>query len=216
MGLVHRIVPPCLIGGALAFMLVGCSSGKTTNPPTIASFSPLQGPVNSEIVATGTGFMETTGISIGGVAASTWSIANDNQIGFYVPAAAQSGVISLSNSAGTATTSVQFYVVPSATSLSSTTAPSNGLTMNPGDTVTISGSGFVGTTAVSFFGPTLTLAGASATPVSTPATFTVVNANTITTSVPTGIAAGQKYILTVTAPGSNSSNTCSSPSFTIQ
>ncbi len=41
MGLVHRIVLPCLIGGSLGFTPLGCS-GHSTNPPSLASFSPSQ------------------------------------------------------------------------------------------------------------------------------------------------------------------------------
>jgi hypothetical protein len=214
MSLIHRIVLPCVMGGALGITMLGCS-GKSKAPPSISSFSPMQGPIGSYVYILGSGFSNATGVTIGGVACPSFQIPSDSEVNANVPGNASSGVIVVSTGAGSSTTNASFFIVPGITSLLDATNGS-ALTMNPGDVVTITGSGFIGATApLIFYGPS----GSSA--VSTPQpTYTVVNANQITTTVPASITPGAGYIIQVTVPGPSSNtpptNTCSSPSFTIQ
>jgi|GEM_PF-1777152 len=227
MRLVHRIVLPCLIGGALGLTMLGCS-GHSTAPPTITSssspFSPAQAPIGSTLYIFGSGFNGATGVTIGGVSAP-FIVYADSQINAQVPGNVQTGFVVVTTPAGTSTSSTPFYVTPTITGISNVTYPALGSTMNPGDSVTIAGSGFIGATApLVFYGPT-TIAGNPASPVRTPqAVYTVLNANEITTTVPTGIPAGSGYVLTVTVPGPNGGsinnnspdNILPNPSFTIQ
>ena len=207
MGLVQRMVMTCAVGGTLGIGL-GCGSGKTTTPPSIGSFSPLQAPVGNDLIITGAGFTGTTSVSINGLAVSAFTVNTDAQITAFIPLAASSGAITVVNAGGTSTTNASFFVMPSITSLSTGNDPS-GLTMSTGQTVTLAGAGFIGATAVSFAGP-------ASAPASYPATsVNVASANQMTVTVPTA-PAGTGYLLQVTVPGSPNPNTASSPAFTIQ
>ena len=224
MGPVQRKILPCLIGGALGIAILGCS-GHHTNPPSITAtsssslpFSPAQGPIGNSLFIYGSGFTGTTAVTIGGVAVGVFTVVNDNQIDAFVPAGAVTGLIAVTNSAGTSTSSTSFYVVPTINSFTSSTDPTAGATMHPGDSVTITGSGFIGATApLVFYGP-------ASSPGSTlQPTYTVVSANQITTTVPAGTPAGAGYVITLTVPGPNGGsinnnppdNVLPNPSFTV-
>ena len=218
MGLVRNLALGCLMGLGLGLGL-GCHGTKSTPPPIInsqvnsqKSFSPLQGTVNSFLYIYGSGFTGTTAVSLDGLALSAFTVDSDTQITAFVPTAASSGPIAVTNPGGTSTTSTSFYVVPVISSLSATT-------MSVGDTVTITGSGFLGATSpLVFYGP-----GSPGTPVSTPQpAYTVNSANQITTTVPAGIPAGSGYVFTVTVPGpsggflsNNPAGSNPNPTFTI-
>jgi hypothetical protein len=224
MGLVQRIVLPCLMAGTLGLTMLGCS-GHRTSPPSITApsssslpFTPTQEPIGNTLFIYGSGFAGTTAVSIGGVAVGAFTVVNDGQIDALVPAAAVTGPIVVTNPAGISSSSTSFYVVPTIDSFTSTTDPAAGKTMHAGDTVTITGSGFVGATApLVFYGPA-----SSPGSTSQPA-YTVVSANQITTTVPTGIPAGSGYVFTLTVPGPNGGsinnnppdNILPNPSFTI-
>jgi hypothetical protein len=223
MGLVHRVILPCLIGGALGISTLGCS-GHHTNPPSIVSsssslpFTPAQEPIDNTLFIYGSGFAGTTSVTIGGVAVEAFTVVNDGQIDALVPADAITGPILVTNPAGISASSTAFYVVPTIDGITSSTDPAAGKTMHPGDTVTITGSGFVGATApLVFYGP------ASSPGSTSQPTYTVVSANQITTTVPNGIPTGSGYVLTLTVPGPNGGsinnnrpdNILSNPSFTI-
>jgi hypothetical protein len=224
MGLVHRIVLPCLIGGALSITTLGCSGHHTNSPSILSSsstslpFTPAQEPIGNSLFIYGSGFTGTTAVTIGGVAVGVFTVVNDGQIDAFVPAGAITGPIVVTNSAGTSSSSTSFYVVPTINSFTSSTDPAAGATMHPGDTVTITGSGFIGATApLVFYGP------ASSPGSTSQPTYTVVSANQITTTVPTGIPTGSGYVLTLTVPGPNGGsinnnppdNILPNPSFTI-
>ena len=104
MGLIRRIVLPCLMGGALGITMLGCSGHHGTNPPSITSFSPEQTTFPNDVILAGTGFTGVTAVNIGGVPVTTFSIANDNQITAYLQPLSQTGVISVTNPSGTSTT----------------------------------------------------------------------------------------------------------------
>jgi hypothetical protein len=224
MGLVCRILLPCLIVGALGVTMLSCS-GHSTPPPAIASstpssspFSPAQAPVNSTIYIFGSGFKGATSVTIGGVLAGFF-VNNDSEIQAQVPINAQSGNVVVVTPGGATTSPVAFFVTPTINGISDVTNAALVQAVNPGDAITITGSGFIGATApLIFYSP-------AASPVSTPQpTYTVVNANQIKTTVPASTPAGSGYALTVTVPGPSGGtinniapyNSLPNPTFSVQ
>ena len=64
------------------------SKGPLAIPPKIGSFSPSSGPVGTEVIIKGNTFTGTTEVTIGGVAASSFEVINDTQLGMRLfPAA---------------------------------------------------------------------------------------------------------------------------------
>ncbi len=216
LGLPDQIFLPCLIGGAMAITALGCSGGKSAPPPpSINTITSYQGQAGSSFLISGALFTNVISVTVGGIEVRNFNILDDNAITAWVSSDAKTGVIAVASPWGTAQSSSNFYVVPVITGLTSTTDPTGGATMNPGDAVTITGSGFIGATSVHFVGP-------PSTPIGTPANaFTVVNANQITTSVPAGLPSGAGYTLAVIVPGPNGgtissgSNLPPSPLFTV-
>ncbi len=96
-------------------------SGKTTNAsgtltsnksskPTITSFSPTTGPVGAQVVINGTGLTQTSKVTFGGVAATTFTVNSDTQITATVPTGAVSGKIAITTPGGVARSSGSFTV----------------------------------------------------------------------------------------------------------
>jgi len=96
-------------------------SGKTTNAsgtltsnksskPTITSFSPTTGPVGTQVVINGTGLTQTSKVTFGGVAATTFTVNSDTQITATVPTGAVSGKIAITTPGGVARSSGSFTV----------------------------------------------------------------------------------------------------------
>jgi uncharacterized repeat protein (TIGR02543 family) len=99
-------------------------------PPVISSFTPTEGPVGTEVTVTGSGFSGTTSVTFNGLAASAFTVDADAQLRATVPSGATDGPISVTNAAGTGTSSSSFTV---------TTAP-----VQYSLTVNVVGSGSVG------------------------------------------------------------------------
>jgi uncharacterized repeat protein (TIGR03803 family) len=78
--------------------------------PTISDFSPPSGPVGTSVVITGEGFRGATCISIGGVMATSFTVASDTQITATVPTGAKTGHIAVSTLGGTAVSTGTFTV----------------------------------------------------------------------------------------------------------
>jgi uncharacterized repeat protein (TIGR03803 family) len=78
--------------------------------PTITSFTPPSGPVGTPVMITGTGLTQTTKVTFGGVAATTFTVNSDTQVTADVPASAVTGKITITTSGGTATSSGTFTV----------------------------------------------------------------------------------------------------------
>jgi hypothetical protein len=145
--------------------------------PSISSFSPTAGTVGTSVTILGVNFVEVTDVRFNGVNAS-FTVNSPTQITATVPAGATTGPITVTNPAGTATSSASFVVIlpPTIASFSPTSGP-------VGASVTITGTNFTGTTDVRFNGIT--------------AVFTL-NSNTqITATVPAGATTGP---ITVTNP----------------
>jgi hypothetical protein len=81
-------------------------------PPTISSFTPLSGPVGTEVTINGTNFVGVTGLKFNGVAASSFTIESATRIRAQVPTGATSGKISLTTVTGAASSSLSFTVTP--------------------------------------------------------------------------------------------------------
>ena len=140
------------------------------SPPVVTSFTPSSGPVGTPVSISGSSFSSATAVTIGGASAA-FTIVSDNAITATVPAAAVSGRITVTSSAGTGTSSTAFTVLNPPTIGSFT--PSFGV---EGATVVIQGSSFSTATIVTFDG--------------VPAAFTIVSDSQITTQVPIGATSG--------------------------
>ncbi|MBN8459804.1 MAG: IPT/TIG domain-containing protein, partial [Verrucomicrobia bacterium] len=78
-------------------------------PPVISGFSPASGPVGSQVVITGSGFLNATSVTIGGVSASFF-VDSDAQITATVPGGVTSGLIRVLAQLGAATSETEFVV----------------------------------------------------------------------------------------------------------
>ncbi len=76
--------------------------------PTISSFTPSSGYVGTSITITGTNFTGATAVSIGAVAAASYTVNSSTQITATVAAGASTGTISVTTPGGTATSGSSF------------------------------------------------------------------------------------------------------------
>lgn len=149
-----------------------------TNRPIISSFSPAVGSKGTVDTIIGSNFVNVTGVSFGGILASSFTIVSDTMLIAVVDSAA-SGNVNVTTSLGTASLG-WFYGLPSITSFTPTsTGPSMGVTIN--------GTNFIGTMQVSFGG--------------VPANFTVLSSTTISAKISNG-ASGD---VSVTTPAGTTS-----------
>lgn len=80
--------------------------------PVVKSFSPSSGPVGASVTITGTGLINTTKVTFGGVGATTVTINSDTQVTAAVPTGAKSGRIVITTPGGKATSATSFTVTP--------------------------------------------------------------------------------------------------------
>jgi len=114
-------------------------------PPTITSFTPVSAITGATVTITGTNFFGATGVSFGGVAASSFTYVSPTRITAKV-GAGSSGDVSVTTPGGTAVKSGFTYIAPPViTSFTPTSATT-------GQTVTITGTGFTNTNGVSLGG----------------------------------------------------------------
>ncbi len=78
--------------------------------PTITSFSPTTGSVNTSVTITGTNFVNVTGVTFGGVAAAAPTVASDTQLTAKVPSGAVTGQIVVTTGLGSGTSATNFTV----------------------------------------------------------------------------------------------------------
>lgn len=142
--------------------------------PTLGSFSPAFGTPGSAVTLVGSGLTAAAQVAFNGTPARFREVT-DGQLQVVVPAGATSGVVTVTTSAGSATSSAAFRVLNL-----EAIVPGVG---RPGDTVLLSGSGFTGASLVAFNG------------VSTP--FTVLSDSRIQTVVPAAATSG---LVTVQVP----------------
>jgi hypothetical protein len=150
-------------------------------PPSISTFSPLEGPVGTVVEIRGSALAQTSAVSFNGVAAVIGPpAATDTLITVTVPGGAATGPITVTTIAGSAQSATDFTLL--LPPVVSSFAPASGPVGTP---VTIFGSRFAGASAVTFAG--------------TPATtFSPVADSVITAEVPPGATNGP---VSVTTPG---------------
>jgi IPT/TIG domain-containing protein/flagellar hook capping protein FlgD len=159
--------------------------------PTITAFNPASGPGGTVVTVDGSGFSSATAVKFNGTPAAGFTIESGGRLRATVPSAATSGPISVTNSAGTATSAASFTVVAPPTI--SAFAPTSG----PAATVvTVDGSNFSSATAVKFNGTAA-------------AGFTIESATRLRATVPAGATTGP---ISVTNPAGTAT---SAASFTV-
>jgi len=157
--------------------------------PSITSFTPLEGPVGTEVTISGAGFAGVTAVGFNGTPAVQFTLDSGAQLRAIVPAGATTGPISVTNAAGTAGSATDFTVVALAAPTIGGFTPTSGPV---GTGVTITGTGFGSVTEVSFNGA---LAGF------------IVDSNTqIRASVPAGATTGP---ISVTNPAGSATSAAS-------
>ncbi len=113
-------------------------------PPTISGFLPASGPVGTLVTVNGTNLDSVSSGTLNGVDLGAITHLTAASIRFTVLDGASTGKIALTNTAGTATSLVDFKVSPKITSFDPGTA------RRLVDTVTIHGKNFTGATAVGY------------------------------------------------------------------
>jgi hypothetical protein len=78
--------------------------------PTFASFSPPSGPVTTPVTLTGTGLLQTTKVTFGGVKATAMTVNSDTQVTADVPTGALTGKIEITTKGGHVANSTDFTV----------------------------------------------------------------------------------------------------------
>jgi hypothetical protein len=188
------VVPPGATTGPIRVTATGANPGTavssssfTVTPPTVTSFTPTSGPVGTQVVITGQGFLGATGVAFGGTAAASFTVNSNTQITATVAAGTTNGPVTVTNVSGTGRSTTNFNVTPGPVIVSFT--PTSGPV---GASVTITGANFLGATVVEFNG----LAASS---------FTVNPVGTqITAVVPSGASTGP---ITVTTPNGTATST---------
>ena len=88
------------------------SSSSFNVTPTISIFAPASGKVGTVVTINGTGLTQTTGVTFGGIAVTTFTVNSDLQVAATVPTGAITGKIVVTTTGGTATSSGTFTVTP--------------------------------------------------------------------------------------------------------
>lgn len=115
-------------------------------PPTITSFTPSSECANAgtTVTITGTNFSGTTAVQFNGTNAASFSVVSSTSITAVVPSGASTGAITVTNAAGTGTSSTNFTINSLPTVGSSVTESSgtaNDGTVCNGTSVTLAGTG---------------------------------------------------------------------------
>jgi hypothetical protein len=82
-----------------------------TKPPTISGFTPPSGEIGAKVTIQGSNFLGATSVTFNGVSAN-FTVVTNLQISATVPSGATSGQITVTNSAGSATSAASFKVIP--------------------------------------------------------------------------------------------------------
>ncbi len=154
--------------------------------PQIKSFTPASGVVGSSVTITGVSLTQTTGVTVGGKAA-TFTVNSDIQVTVTIPAGAKTGeTISITTPGGTASSKTKLAVAPAVESFSPSSGP-------VGTSVTITGNSFTKATKVTFGGVAAT-------------SFQVINDTQVDALVPTGAVTGPIAVTTAGGTGTSASN----------
>jgi uncharacterized repeat protein (TIGR03803 family) len=111
---VTATVPPnAKTGQKITIATLGGTAASTADfvvVPFVGSFSPLKGPVGTQVTINGTSFTGTTKVTFGGVAATSFQVINDSQVDAIVPTGAKTGKIQVTTPGGTGTSATNFTV----------------------------------------------------------------------------------------------------------
>lgn len=209
-----RSAPPFARGGIIVAVLVAALFAARALPvsaaaATITSVTPNQGLAagGTSLVITGTGFGTSgsplvTAVTVGGTAATAFSVVNDTTLNVTTPAHAPGAVDIVVTtdvvSANTAADDFTYLTPPTITGVSPNSGPAAG-----GTTVTVTGTGFTGVTQVNFGG---TLTGAfnvAATSLQVLAPAHVAGVVDLSVTTPNGTSANtaaDNYTYTVAGP----------------
>jgi hypothetical protein len=143
------------------------SDFNVIQPPVISGFTPMSGAEGTEVTITGSNLATVSTVMFNGEVSATLDVDSDSQLRASVPSGASSGLIELTNAAGSVSSASAFTIaqIPVVSSFS----PASGIV---GTNVTINGSNFTGTTVVAFGDQ--------------PATFSFISDTELTATVPTG------------------------------
>ncbi len=139
------VVPPTATTGTITVTVNGNTATSTTDfvvLPSITSFTPTEGIVGTTVTITGTTFGATTSeniVQFNGVTA-TVTAATTTQLTAIVPSTATTGKITVTVNGNTATSTIDFVVLPNIISFT----PTEG---SESTAVTITGTGFEATPA---------------------------------------------------------------------
>ncbi|HUI42878.1 MAG TPA: choice-of-anchor tandem repeat GloVer-containing protein [Terriglobia bacterium] len=86
------------------------SSTKFRVTPSILSFMPPSGPVGTLVTINGSGLKQTSKVTFGGVAATSFTVNSDTQVTATVPTGAKTGKIAITTPGGTAISTGTFTV----------------------------------------------------------------------------------------------------------
>jgi uncharacterized repeat protein (TIGR03803 family) len=106
-------VPTAAKTGKIAVTTAGgtaTSSGTFDVTPHITSFTPTSGPAGTVVTITGVSLTQTTTVTFGGVKAAKFTVVSDTEVEATVPTGAKTGLITITTSGGTATSSGTFTV----------------------------------------------------------------------------------------------------------
>ena len=123
------------------------SAAQFTVAPRISAFTPATGGVGAGVALIGANLTGVTAVKFNGVAAP-YVVISATSIATSVPKGATTGLITVTTSAGTASSATNFIVGP--TPVAPRILGFTPVTGGTGTTVTITGSNLVGTTAVKF------------------------------------------------------------------
>ena len=185
--------------GPIMVNTMGGTATSTTSfsmapAPTITSFTPSNGGVNTTVTINGTNLIGTTVVKFNGTDALSFTVVSAIKVTAKVAAGTTTGKITVTTPGGTATSSGTFSFVPAPT-ITSFTPTSGGI----GTIVTINGSTLTTATAVKFNGVS--------------AAFTVVNSAKITATVAAGTTTGK---ITITTAGGTATSTATFTFIPIQ
>lgn len=166
----------------------GTSAGNftVTYPPIITGFTPPSGPVGTIVTLTGYNFTGLTAAAIGTKAITTFAATSATTATVEIPSTGTTGKLSLTNAAGTGSSTAYFTVTTSAPAIS--IVPDS---VWPGQTFVITGSRLTGATAVKINGMAMS-------------SYTVVSATQINAVAPLGATKGR---ITVTTSGGTATST---------
>jgi hypothetical protein len=194
---IRATAPSGVTTGKIAVTTPGGTATSAANflvPPTIASFTPAAGPVNTKVTINGTAFTGVSSVKFNGKTAS-FNVLSSTQLTANVSGGTTTGKIVVTTAGGTATSATNFVVAVPPTVTGFT--PGSGV---PGTSVVITGTGFDTASAVAFNGY-----GAS---------FTINSSTQITATVPSSATTGKIKVTNAAGAASSSASFMVPPQIT--